>query len=203
MRFKGVVHRKGIHALSSLSSTILKFTHEYLFHLSLEGVELRKIIESQSKVELFAKFTVDVFFEELTLVSKNNNEISLLIEIKHLVQALKSVEYENETIFKLTRKESIPYLTICADTLIGLTVTHDVPIKQILSGESVLNYQEPKLDKPSIHCSFPHPKYARTSIERLASLNKYIYLDFNPKRDTLVLRIQNTYVCVRTILSKC
>jgi hypothetical protein len=73
----------------------------------------------------------------------------VLVGTKNLLHALHSANDGETTTIKLTRKGTIPCLTIVADNPNGMNVTQDVPIKRILPRDGILDYNEPKLGEVS------------------------------------------------------
>lgn len=61
-------------------------------------------------------------FSDYTVESMNNNEISFNITLDHLQRALKSSQYAQETLVKLSKKNGIPYLSLCIETTVSGSV---------------------------------------------------------------------------------
>jgi len=58
-------------------------------------------------------------FSDCTIESMNNNEVSFNISLDHLQRALKSSQYAQETLIKLTKKNGIAYLSLCIETTVS------------------------------------------------------------------------------------
>lgn len=90
-----------------------------------------------------------LFRSQYVIQSKAENTIGLIVGTKNLAHALNSATEGEGAVLKLTKKDSIPCLTMISDNLSGMNVTQDVPIKRILSRDGILNYKEPVLGEVS------------------------------------------------------
>lgn len=92
-------------------------------------------------------------FEEYKIESINNNEISFEINLDHLQRALKSGQYAQEVILKLTKKNGQPFLSMSVESTQQMTIIQDVPIV-LLSAQQLGQYTEPHLPDPEVHLKF-------------------------------------------------
>ncbi len=196
MKFKAVLDHTGLQTFLAVAHCMNKVSDECALHLTEEAFQFRKKPDANTEVEVYASLTAELFCEH-TIRSKADNTISLLVGMKNLLHAFNSADHGETTVIKLTRRGTVPCLTIIADTPSGLNVTQDVPIKRLLSRDGMEDYKEPMLGNPTAFCGFPETRQVRTCLERMQSLDKYVYVEFNADKSQLVFRVQTPVVCVR------
>jgi len=198
MKFRARLGLGGLKTLSAVANCLDKVSDECAVHLTEDTFELRKKLEAECEVEVFASLVSDSFSEYI-IQSKADNTISFIISLKNLLRAFRSAEQGDECVLKLARKEGVPCLSIAADTVSGLNVTQDVPIKTLLTKEGMEAYREPKLPRPCVTASFPDPRHVRAVLERMRMLDKRVTLDFNARKEKLTFTVRSEVVSMRTV----
>jgi len=184
-------------ARAAIAQCLDKISTECVLNLTEKNFEFRKRPVAECEVEVYASLASDVF-ADYRIESKAGNVISLEVNLKNLLRALRSAGEVDETVIKLTRKGNMPCLTIIADTPSGLNVTQDVPILRLITQEGMKDYAEPNLGRPCVTGSFPEPRHVRTVLERMKQLDKYVTIEFNQRKGALVFKVQTEVVSLRT-----
>ena len=196
MRFKAVLHREGISTMLAVAHAVARVPVASdggtcaMFLSPDKGVELRVL--AMDSVQAFARLDAERF-ASLLVQSKAENNIYLEIYLAMLVSALKSAEKADEATLRLARRRGVPVLTLTAQTLTGIVVTQDIVVTRIMSGDEADKYREPRLRAPDVTIRFPDPKHLRTVLDRMKSLDKFVYIKAH-NRGALSLRVHSDLV---------
>jgi len=179
----------GLSRLSDLSVCAIVLT-------DLKSLELRAVTDTSSA---FGKVDFSQF-STFRVTSKANNVIAAEVQISALLSAFKSADNAEEVSLKLTknRNQQICF-TLVARTLTQISVTQDILVVNMLPVNEMSRYQEPSPNRLDAAVAFPDAKAAKTVLERMKHLDKFVQIKADQKHGTLVFRIDNEVVSTRNV----
>jgi len=152
--------------------------------------------------QVWAACNTQSLFEEYIIESQNANEISFHVNLSNLLRGLKSGQYCQEMHMKLTKKNSLPYLSlaIMVNPVKSISVTQDIPIS-LLTHDKLQEYAEPTLPDPEVYIMMPPLKGLKNVIDRMKNIDNYLILQANMAGE-LTLKVQTDNISIATFYRK-
>jgi HUS1 checkpoint protein len=196
MRFKAKIQDTGL--FLRVVQTIEKINKTCVIHLTQRKIQFILVCDITDGFQVWAGMNAASLFSDYNVESMNNNEISFNITLDHLQRALKSSQYAQETLVKLTKKNGIPYLSLCIETTTtqAMTVNHDIPIN-LLGPLQVAAFVEPTLPDPEVYIMMPPLKLLRSVVDHMKNLDDYLTMQANMAGE-LTLKVETDMVSVAT-----
>jgi len=185
--------------LLRLAQTVEKIEKTVSVHLTPKKIQL---IYVSSELQLWSGMNAASLFDDYVVESKNNNNISFNINLSHLIRALKSVVLAQDIQMKLTKKASVPYLTLSANVMPtkAILVTQDVPV-EVLPRDWMEGMQEPVLPDPQVSIMMPPLKKMKVVIERMKNICDVLQIQANLAGE-MTLKVQTDLAVISTFYRK-
>jgi len=160
-------------------------------------------------IQVRATIPTKAIFSELRIQSKQKDEIVLEIQLKNLLDTLKTATNALTIVTKLTKKHEVGYLSFEIKTQVAkgkessiVTIVKDVPIRVLLQEETQIKLAEPNFstysDNP-LTISLPKLKEMKSVVDNMKSThNGNVEVSGSPTGQ-LRLVLNSTLVSIRTI----
>jgi HUS1 checkpoint protein len=190
---------------SSDKTCVLKLTPESIFLILPEFASNNAGNGGMGRTSFWMSIDPKNIFEFYVCEGKSPDENFILLEVQpeSLLRALKSSTNIKMVRIKLTKRQS-PCITVELDLysitskISSRTITHDIPVKVISTSKLSENeFQEPDVSRTTLSIQMPPLKLIKHMIERMKSLNEFVYLEANNK-GALTLKIEADAVSVST-----
>lgn len=163
-----------------------------------EGFEIRAVTDSAS---VFGKIE-HTQFTSFNVVSKANNRIALEVQIHTLLSAFKIQTGSCDQItLKLTKNKAYQVcLTLSTrGMLTNILLTQDVVVSRLLQQNDMARYREPAVGDAQVTIAFPEVKLAKTVLDRMTKLGKFVQIKADQTKGKLVFRMDTEIVSTRTV----
>eukprot|EP01121_Diplochlamys_sp_Union-15-3_P004050 TRINITY_DN14012_c0_g1_i1.p1 TRINITY_DN14012_c0_g1~~TRINITY_DN14012_c0_g1_i1.p1 ORF type:complete len:276 (+),score=37.44 TRINITY_DN14012_c0_g1_i1:68-895(+) len=196
MRFKAKI--QDIQLFQKFVQTVEKIDKSCIIHLSPKKIQFILMKDSTNDFQVWAGMNAVSLFSDYKVESLNKNEISFRLQLDNLLRALKSGQYAQEVLIKLTKKDSGPHLclVITRTAQQSMNVVQDIPV-EILSSTQFANYTEPKLPDPEVYIMMPPLKGLRNVIDKMKNISNYLTVSANMGGE-LTLKLETDSVSVAT-----
>jgi HUS1 checkpoint protein len=190
---------------SSDKTCVLKLTADSIYLILPEFASNNAGNGGMGRTSFWMSIDPKNIFEFYVCEGKSPDENFILLEVQpeSLLRALKSSTNIKMVRIKLTKRQS-PCITVELDLysitskISSRTITHDIPIKVISTSKLSDNeFQEPDVSKTTLSIQMPPLKLIKHMIERMKSLNEFVYLEATNK-GALTLKIEADAVSVST-----
>jgi HUS1 checkpoint protein len=178
MRFKAHIINPTF--LANIVKAVDKISKHAVLRIGQKKFQFILQTDVSDGVQVWSGLNTSTVFEDMTLESLSNNEVSFSINLENLLCALKSCQNAQETVVKLTKKNGNPFLEL-------ITVKHatqpiqliqDVPIT-LLTGQQLAALVEPHLPDPQVHIMLPPLKLLRSVIDRMKNMSEHLFISAN------------------------
>ena len=132
-------------------------------------------MSANSTTQVWSALPRDAIFLDYICLSAANNMIDFEVSLDQLSRLLKAFLSAEDVVIKLTKKESLPMLSISAKITPSNAVTHLIPIT-LLAPASVAHLSEPLCPPMTLHILLPA---MRQVSERYKSLSANLTLSAN------------------------
>eukprot|EP01029_Cantina_marsupialis_P029654 TRINITY_DN781963_c0_g1_i1.p1 TRINITY_DN781963_c0_g1~~TRINITY_DN781963_c0_g1_i1.p1 ORF type:complete len:286 (-),score=51.47 TRINITY_DN781963_c0_g1_i1:181-1038(-) len=197
MRFVGRINNTSLPqfieilgALSKVSKTLFITFIEEELKITVKGAR-------DDHVDAYANLPLGGFFENVIIKSKReNNAITLQLEAKPLIDALKSATEAQTIATKLSQVDGRPCMRLHWQSG-GITITQNIPC-QLVSGPQAKELEEPKISRPDCQVALPDRTALRTMIDRLRTMSKDLLIYFSMFEGMMMLNVDSDIVHVET-----
>jgi len=198
MRFKARVLSDRCALFIKVCSSVQKINKDCVLHLSERKVQFILTSEvTEGGVQVWSGINAASLFEDYKIESLNNNEIAFEINLDHLSRALKSGQYAQEIVVKLTKKNGVPFLSLAIDQgSQQMTIIQDVPIV-LLSAQQLAQYTEPQLPDPEVHIMMPPLKLLRHVIDKMKNVSDFVSIEAN-MAGKMTFKVETEMVTIHT-----
>jgi len=180
--------------------TVEKIDKCCIFHLTPRKIQfiIIKDVVDKGGFQVWAGMNAATLFSDYKVESINKNEISFNINLDNLLRGLKSGQYAQEILVKLTKKKGQPYLSLLIEKTATQTmqVVQDIPI-QLLSAAQLSALNEPTLPDPEVYIMMPPLKSLRNVVDRMKNIDQYLTIQANMAGE-LTLKVETEAVSIAT-----
>ena len=174
MKFRGLV--VNVPLLAGVTASLSRVGRTGWVRLSPTTVNFIMLpISANSTTQVWSALPRDSIFLDYICQSAANNVIDFEVSLDQLSRLLKAFLSAEDVVIKLTKKESLPMLSISAKITSANTVTHLIPIT-LLAPASVAHLSEPLCPPTTLHILLPPMRHVS---ERYKSLSSMLILSAN------------------------
>jgi len=196
MRFKGKLF--DLEKFTKVVQTVDKIAKTCVVHLTEKKIEFI-ISEISEGIAVWSGINAGSLFDSYKIESKNNNEIAFELSLDNLLRALKSCVKASEVVFKLSKKNDLPFLSILIERRLTnqtMKIVQDIPVA-ILTAAQLSQYTEPQLPDPEVYILVPPLRKLRNVVDRMKNIDNYLIINANMSGE-LSLKVQTESVSVAT-----
>ncbi|PRP88712.1 checkpoint clamp complex protein [Planoprotostelium fungivorum] len=199
MRFKARVLPDKATLFQRVVSTVLQISKECVIHLTQTKMQFILAAEiTEGGMQVWSGIASNCLFEDYAIESLNNNEIAFEISLDHLQRALKSGQDASEMLFKLVKKNGVPYLSFVIEKQgqQTMSIVQDVPIS-MLTQVQFSSYIEPHLPDPDVQIMMPPLKILRNVIDKMKNVGEYLSIWANMAGE-IRFKVESDMVTIQT-----
>lgn len=176
MKFRARLSRDGVTQLNCIVSNLSKQGDIATLCLDDQFFRLAVQAESLDGVKAFSELCAEQLFVDYKIQSNNNNMITCEVDLQLLSRALSSGRFSSHCLIKLSKRNDKPHLTLeysARESLVGLDVFHEIPIK-LIRIDDLASISPPNINEPEVLITLNKSKSLKLLLDRYSKFSKNV-----------------------------
>lgn len=202
MKFRSRLSKNGLSFFLTSIQTITRLSGDGAFLLDPTHVRLTALTVSIDSPHAYLELAIASLFTDYRIESQSENRIAFEINLHLLIKALSSAKQATSTVLKLAKIGNLPCLNLrldSEDSMYGMTVSHDLPIKLIKVTEELTFISPPDISPPTVALTLTKSKLLKTIVERLNKFGKIVEIHAS-QTGSLQLRVLSSGANILTLV---
>ena len=202
MKFRARLSREGVVQLNAIVSNLAKQGETSLIYLDTSFFRFAVQSGSIEGVKAFAEINVENMFVEYRIQSNNNNIITFEVDLTLFSKALSSGKFSSACVIKLSKRDDKPHLSFeyaARESLVGLDVLHEIPVKLIRVNNQA-DILPPNVNDPEVSIMLSKSKSLKYIIDRFTKFSKNVSIRVHPS-GRVSMHVDSSNAVIETFFS--